>query len=80
MASGEFVQFLVHTDVTRYLEFKQVAGSYVYKGGKISKVPANEMEALGSPLLGFWEKGRMQRFLKFIANYKEQDSTTHQGR
>ena len=79
MASGEFVQFLVHTDVTRYLEFKQISGSYVYKGGKISKVPANEMEALASPLLGFWEKRRMQQFLKFISTYKEGDLSTHQG-
>jgi GDP dissociation inhibitor len=30
--------------VTRYLEFKQIAGSYVYRDGKIAKVPSNEME------------------------------------
>ncbi|KAJ3904194.1 rab GTPase activator [Lentinula edodes] len=45
IASGEMTQILVHTDVTRYLEFKQIAGSFVYRDGKISKVPSTEMEA-----------------------------------
>jgi len=42
------VKLLIHTGVTRYLEFKSVDGSYVYKSGKIHKVPANEKEALTS--------------------------------
>ena len=42
------MKLLIHTGVTRYLEFKSVEGSYVYKGGKIHKVPANETEALAS--------------------------------
>ena len=46
--SGELVRLLIHTGVTRYLEFKSVEGSYVYKQGKIYKVPADEKEALGS--------------------------------
>ena len=30
---------LLHTDVTRYLEFKNVEGSFVWKkGGKVHKV------------------------------------------
>ena len=45
---GELVKLLIHTGVTRYLEFKSVEGSYVYKAGKIHKVPANEKEALVS--------------------------------
>jgi RAB protein geranylgeranyltransferase component A len=39
---------LIHTGVTRYLEFKCIEGSYVYKGQKIHKVPADEREALAS--------------------------------
>ena len=46
--SGELVKLLIHTGVTRYLEFKSVDGSYVYKSGKIHKVPASEKEALTS--------------------------------
>lgn len=45
---GQLVKLLIHTGVTRYLEFKSVEGSYVYKAGKIYKVPADEKEALGS--------------------------------
>lgn len=39
MANGSLVKLLVHTDVTRYLDFKSVEGSYVWKsGGKVHKV------------------------------------------
>lgn len=48
MANGSLVKLLIHTGVTRYLEFKSLEGSYVYKAGKIYKVPADEKEALGS--------------------------------
>ncbi|XP_060567842.1 rab GDP dissociation inhibitor alpha-like [Ruditapes philippinarum] len=51
MGSGKLVKLLIHTGVTRYLEFKCIEGSYVYKGGnnkKIFKVPANEKEALST--------------------------------
>ena len=48
-AAGLLVKLLVHTDVTRYLEFKSVEGSFVWKrGGKIHKVPVTETEALAS--------------------------------
>jgi RAB protein geranylgeranyltransferase component A len=42
MASGTLVKLLLHTDVTKYLDFKVVDGSYVFKeyftGAYISKV------------------------------------------
>lgn len=43
MANGELTKMLVHTDVTRYMEFKQVAGSYVQRDGRVAKVPATEV-------------------------------------
>ncbi|KAI9274684.1 GDP dissociation inhibitor [Phascolomyces articulosus] len=79
MANGEIVRFLTHTDVTRYLEFKQIAGSFVYRDGKISKVPATETEAVASPLMGLVEKRRLQKFLEFIQNWKDDDESTHDG-
>lgn len=67
MANGELVQILVHTDVTRYLEFQQISGSYVYREGSgICKVPATEMEALRSPLMGFFEKRRAKQFFEYV--------------
>ena len=46
---GYLVKLLIHSGVTRYLEFKSVEGSYVYKrGGKIHKVPSTASEALSS--------------------------------
>ncbi|KAI7870948.1 GDP dissociation inhibitor [Spinellus fusiger] len=79
MTNGEIVRFLTHTDVTRYLEFKQIAGSFVFRGGKISKVPSNEVEALSSPLMGIFEKRRMKKFLEWAHNYDDNNPSTHQG-
>ncbi|KAJ7900190.1 GDP dissociation inhibitor [Mycena olivaceomarginata] len=79
IASGELTKILVHTDVTRYLEFKQIAGSYVYRDGKISKVPSTEMEAVKSPLMGLFEKRRAKKFFEFLQGWKDEDPATHQG-
>jgi len=79
IASGEMTKILVHTDVTRYLEFKQIAGSFVYRDGKISKVPSTEIEALKSPLMGLFEKRRAKKFFEFLQGWKDEDPTTHQG-
>jgi len=76
MANGQLVKLLIHTGVTRYLEFKSVEGSYVYKGGKISKVPVDEREALASDLMGMFEKRRFKNFLVFIQDYREDDPKT----
>ena len=49
ITAGQLVKLLIHSGVTRYLEFKSVEGSYVFKkGGKIHKVPSNETEAMTS--------------------------------
>ncbi|CAO3661091.1 unnamed protein product [Umbelopsis ramanniana] len=79
MANGEIIRFLTHTDVTRYLEFKQIAGSYVFASGKIYKVPATEVEAVTSSLFGLFEKRRAKKFFEFIQSYREEDPSTHQG-
>ena len=79
MASGEFVNILYHTDVTRYLEFRQIAGSFVYRDGRVSKVPSNPQEALMSPLMGIFEKRRMKSFFEFIQAYDFQDAATQKG-
>ncbi|ORY63145.1 GDP dissociation inhibitor [Pseudomassariella vexata] len=83
MSSGELTNILVSTDVTRYLEFKQVAGSYVQQnsGAKatIAKVPADAAEALRSPLMGIFEKRRMKTFIEWIGTYDAQDPGTHKG-
>lgn len=79
IASGELTKILVHTDVTRYLEFKQIAGSFVYRDGKISKVPSTEMEAVRSPLMGLFEKRRAKKFFEFLQNWRDDDPATHQG-
>eukprot|EP00123_Amoebidium_parasiticum_P008545 comp18877_c0_seq1/m.20957 comp18877_c0_seq1/g.20957 ORF comp18877_c0_seq1/g.20957 comp18877_c0_seq1/m.20957 type:complete len:448 (-) comp18877_c0_seq1:295-1638(-) len=80
MANGLLVKMLIHTDVTKYLEFKQVDGSYVYKSGnKVYKVPVTETEALSTSLMGIFEKRRFRSFLQWAHNFKEEDRNTWQG-
>lgn len=79
MANGQLVRVLIRTDVTKYLQFKAVDGSFVFKFNKVYKVPANDMEALSSPLMGFFEKRKAVKFFKFVQDWEENKPETHQG-
>lgn len=59
-ALGQLVKILVHTEVTRYLDFKVVEGSYIYKAGKVHKVPATEEDAHASG------EAQMRSFFMYI--------------
>jgi len=88
MADGKLVKILIHTRVTRYLEWRSVNGTYVYQyqaAGMLSaakyihKVPATDMEALKSPLMGLLEKNRCKNFFQFVNGFKFEDRNTWQG-
>ncbi|EPE03423.1 rab gdp-dissociation inhibitor [Ophiostoma piceae UAMH 11346] len=83
ISSGELTNILVSTDVTRYLEFRQIAGSYVQQGASakatIAKVPADAAEALRSPLMGIFEKRRMKAFMEWVGAFDLKDPATHKG-
>lgn len=78
MANGKLVKMLLHTKVTKYLEWKCVDASYVaqhQKGGMLKKekmavckVPSNDMEAFKSSLMGIFEKKRLVGFYNYIEN------------
>jgi Rab GDP dissociation inhibitor len=69
MADGKLVKMLLHTKVTKYLEWKCVDASYVCQQQKagwmsaaklaVCKVPTNPTEALKSQLMGMLEKKRV---------------------
>ena len=81
MANGLLVKLLLHTKVTRYLEWKTVDASFVMQhsaGGMFSsaknaihKVPANESEALKSSLMGLFEKKRLRDFYIYLDKVDE---------
>uniref|UniRef100_A0A8C3HW61 Rab GDP dissociation inhibitor n=1 Tax=Chrysemys picta bellii TaxID=8478 RepID=A0A8C3HW61_CHRPI len=79
MANGQLVKMLLYTEVTRYLDFKVVEGSFVYRGGQVHKVPSTETEALASNLMGMFEKRRFRKFLVFVANFDENEPQTLEG-
>jgi len=79
MAAGNLVKILLHTDVTRHLEFKSIEGAYVLHNDKISKVPATETEALTTSLLGLAEKNNFREFLLFVKDYDKSKPETQHG-
>lgn len=79
MAGGNMVRMLVHTQVTKYLEFKLVEGSFVYSSGRPHKVPATPREAMTSGLMTLFEKNRCRGFFSFVHNYDPADPATHDG-
>ncbi|OMJ91899.1 hypothetical protein SteCoe_5459 [Stentor coeruleus] len=90
MANGKLVKIILHTEtVSNNLEWKCVHGSFVMQvsaGGffskskaKVHKVPATDIEALKSDLMGLLEKRRCKKFFKFVQDYDPANSTTYKG-
>ncbi|KAI0519169.1 hypothetical protein KFK09_006611 [Dendrobium nobile] len=79
MANGALVRVLIHTSVAKYLNFKAVDGSFVYNKGKIYKVPATDVEALKSTLMGLFEKRRARKLFIYVQDYDENDPKSHEG-
>ncbi|KAG5043121.1 Heat shock protein 90-2 [Glycine soja] len=79
MANGNLVRVLILANVTKYLYFKVVDGSYVFNKGKVHKVPANDMETLKSPLMGLFAKHWTHKFFIYVQKYNESDPKTHEG-
>lgn len=42
-------------------------------------MPATDMEALKSPLMGIFEKRRARKFFIYVQDYNENDPKTHEG-
>ena len=62
------MQILIKTDVTKYLEFKAVDGSFVVNNSRVEKVPITAMEAFRSPLMGLFEKRRAAKFFRCLGS------------
>lgn len=76
MGCGDLVKMLLHTKVTRYLEFRCLGGSFVFKDGKLYEVPVTPQAALSSSLMGMFQKRRYKNFLQFCLDVKPDDPKT----
>lgn len=79
LACGDLVKILLLTQVTNYLEFRSVAGSFVQQKGKLRKVPSTPKEALTSSLLGLKQKNNFQKFLTFVGKFEADNTDTHKN-
>lgn len=68
MAHEELVSVLIHTEVTRYLEFKQVSGSFVLRKDSVIRVPASPSDVSwrDTMVFGLLELNRIKNFLSFV--------------
>ena len=90
MANGLLVKMLLHTKVTRYLEWKTIDCSYVMQhtsGGmfssaanKIHKVPTNESEAIKSSLMAFFQKKKCRNFYQYMDKINIDDQASWDGK
>ena len=89
MANGSLVKLLLKTNVSQYLEWKAVDGTFVYQfhtggmfskaKGVIHKVPCTAAEALKSDLMSLFEKNRCKKFFAFIQDYEVNNPKTQDG-
>ena len=88
MANGSLVKLLLKTNVSTYLEWKAVDGAFVYQWekpligkakGVIHKVPVTASEAMGSSLMGLFEKKRCRKFFSFVNDFDLKDNKTYDG-
>ena len=86
MANGNLVKLLLKTNVSQYLEWKAVDGTFVYQWekpllgkarGVIHKVPVTPTEALKSDLMGLFEKNRCRKFLAYVKNFDINNKKTY---
>jgi Rab GDP dissociation inhibitor len=71
LSNGALVKMLVRTNVTHYLDFKVVDGSYVFDAVKgVQKVPATAKDAIASKLMNLMEKRRMKNLLELVAEHE----------
>ena len=86
MANGKLVKMLLHTKVTKYLEWKCVDASYVTQHQKagmmkkekmiVAKIPSNDSEAIKSSLLSILQKKNLISFYKYLDTMVPEDQST----
>ena len=88
MSNGNLVKLLLKTNVSQYLEWKSVEGTFIYKCkkslnensfGKIERVPSNSFEAFKSDIMNNLEKKLCKNFFTFVQDYDENDKETYEG-
>lgn len=89
MANGSLVTLLLKTNVSQYLEWKAVDGTFVFQfheagllskaKGQIYKVPATAKEAMSSGLMGMFQKMKCKDFFAYIQDYEEKNPNTQKG-
>jgi len=75
LSSGKLAKILVHTGALRYLDFRPIGETFMYKGtrSKLFPVPATVKAAIKSDMMGFFQKRRFQQFLSFVEKCNTED-------
>lgn len=91
MAKGSLFRLLLKTEVSQYLEWKTVDGSFIFrynkggmfsgKRGELFKIPniSDIAQFAKSDIMGIFEKGRFKKFINFILDYDVNKQITQNG-
>ena len=76
LSCGKLSKILAHAKALRYLDFKRIGETYMYKGSrmKLFPVPATVAAAIKSDMMGFFQKRRFRQFLSFVEKCDPEDA------
>lgn len=75
LAGGQTQKCIIEFDLTTYVDFLLVPGSYIYKQ-KLYEIPTSETKALKSPLISFLQTPRVIKFFYCVRKYHQGSEIT----
>jgi len=79
MSGGDMVKILIFTKVRRYVQFKNVDGSYCWwSNKKIYEIPVTPKTALTSSLIGVFQKTKYRSFVQWVVKLDFKDEEYNQ--
>ena len=81
MGCGDLVKMLIHTGVTKYLDFQCIGGSYILSkeksnNYKLNEIPITAKAVWNTSLMGYIQKMRFKSFLMWVVGVNINDKKT----
>ncbi|KAL0609475.1 Rab proteins geranylgeranyltransferase component A 2 [Plecturocebus cupreus] len=70
-SQGSLIDLLIKSDVSRYVEFKNVTRILAFREGKVEQVPCSRADVFNSKELTMVEKRILMKFLTFCLEYEQ---------
>ena len=71
LVNGAVQSLMKNYSIEELVKFKLIGGSFLFKSGKLLKIPTSEKSSMKTSLVSFWEKPRLIKFFWNIRKYAE---------